>query len=163
LLTAARTRGTTRAVAAFATLLVAVDWLGLAQRPSGVLQSALLAIATGCLFAAFGPKSTSESIAAPLFFVVFAVAAWLATQHPIAVWPDALGAFHASGSSAAAVWHGELQRNGLFLVDPAAALLRALSLLGCALLATAVYRERTLVVDVHHVVERRPGVGLESG
>jgi hypothetical protein len=162
LLTAARSRGTTRAVAAFATLLVAVDWLGMAQRPTGVLQSALLAIATGCLFAAFGPKNISELVAAPVFCALFTAAAWLAIQHPIAVWPDALGTFHATGSSAAAVWHAELERNGLFSVNPAAALLRAFSLAGCALLAAAVYRE-ALVVDVHHVVERRPRVGLESG
>jgi len=163
LLTAARSRGTMRSVAAFATLLVAVDWLGLAQRPTGIAQSALLAIATACLFAAFGPKSIHELLAAPVFCAIFAVAAWLATQHPVAVWPDALGAFHAAGSSVASVWHAELQRNGLFSVNPAAALLRALSLAGCALLAAAVYRERTLVVDVHDVVERGPRIGLKSG
>jgi hypothetical protein len=161
-LTAARSRGTTRAVAAFATLLVAVDWLGLAQRPTGIVQSALLAIATGCLFAAFGPKSVSELVATPVFCALFAAAAWLAIQHPIAVWPDALGTFHATGSGVASVWHAELERNRLFSVNPAAALLRALSLAGCALLAAAVYRE-ALVVDVHHVVERRPRIGLESG
>ncbi len=163
LLTAARSRGTTRAVAMLATLLVAVDWLGLAQRPTGIAQSALLAIATGCLFAAFGPKSIGDFLAAPVFCAVFAMAAWLAIQHPVAVWPDALGAFHATGSSAAAVWRAELERNGLFSVNPAAAVLRALSLIGCALLAAAVYRDETLVVNVHHVVERRPRIGLESG
>ncbi|MEO7202900.1 MAG: hypothetical protein ABI431_08530, partial [Candidatus Tumulicola sp.] len=162
LLTAARSRGTTRAVAAIATLLVAVDWLGLAQRPTGILQSALLAVATGCLFAAFGPKNISELLAAPVFCALFTAAAWLAIQHPIAAWPDALGTFHATGSGVASVWHAELKRNGLFSVNPAAALLRALSLAGCALLAGAVYRE-ALVVDVHHVVERRPRIGLESG
>jgi hypothetical protein len=164
MLTAARSRGTTRVVAAVATLLVAIDWLGFAERPSVIAQSAMLAIAAGCMFAAFGPASKAELVAAPVVGAIFACAAWLAIRHPVAVWPDALGAFHVPVASAASTWHAELERNGLLSVNPAAALLRALSLIGCALLAAAVWRQRTsLNVDVHDVVERRPRVGLESG
>ncbi|HEY2554846.1 MAG TPA: glycosyltransferase 87 family protein, partial [Candidatus Cybelea sp.] len=45
LVCALRTRGATRVVGFSGTLLVCIDWLGLAQRPSGVGQSALLALA----------------------------------------------------------------------------------------------------------------------
>jgi hypothetical protein len=71
--------------------------------------------------------------------VVFAVAAWLATQNPAPVWPDPLGMFHAPrGASLAAVWSAEQNASGLFAQAPAWALLRSLSLLGCALLAYAI-------------------------
>jgi hypothetical protein len=165
MLTAARSRGLVRAVALIGTLFVAIDWLGLAQRPTGIVQGVLLAIVAGCMFAAFGPGGIAEAAAAFVVCIVFAGSAWVAAMHPLAVWPDALDAFRApAGADAAAVWHAELVRNGLFVVNPAAAFLRALSLIGCALLAAAVWRERdSLDVDVHHVVERRPRVGLETG
>ena len=47
---ALRTRATARIVALAGTLLVSVDWLGLAQRPTGIAQSALLALAALCAF-----------------------------------------------------------------------------------------------------------------
>jgi hypothetical protein len=57
------------------------------------------------------------------------------------VWPDALGGFHAAaGLSAAAVWNAEQHVSGLDAREPVWALFRALSLLGCALLAASIYR-----------------------
>jgi hypothetical protein len=140
---ALRTCATTRLIALAGTLLVAVDWLGLAQRPTGIVQSALLAAAVFAAFAALGdevdPRGTL-AVAIP-FAALFSAAALLATRNPAPIWPDALGLFHAApGESIAAVWTGEQRASGLLAGVPAWALLRSLSLLGCALLACAIYR-----------------------
>jgi hypothetical protein len=139
---ALRTRGPTRIIAFAGTLLVCVDWLGLAQRPTGVAQSALLATAAASVFVSLGPDR--ELRAAWLLLpaaALFAGSAWLAVHHAAPVWPDALGAFAAQpGASAAAVWLAEQRANGLLAVAPVWAFLRTLSLLGCALLAYAIYR-----------------------
>ncbi|MFY9631886.1 MAG: hypothetical protein WAJ94_09810, partial [Candidatus Cybelea sp.] len=72
---------------------------------------------------------------------LFAVSAWLAIHHPAPVWPGALGLFHAPhGADAAAIWLAEQRANGLLAVAPVWAFLRTLPLLGCALLAYAIYR-----------------------
>ncbi len=141
---ALRTREPSRALALAGTLLVSVDWLGLAQRPSGVAQSALLAAAAFAAFAALGQRSQLRDalVVTPAFAVIFVVAARLATRNPLPVWPGPLGAFHAPlGASVAAVWSAEQAASGLLAPVPAWALLRALSLLGCALLAYAIYRD----------------------
>jgi hypothetical protein len=140
---AVRTRGTSRAVALAGSLLASVDWLGLSQRPSGITQSALLAVAACAAFLALGNERMPRSMLAVLVAVagVFAAAAWLAAKHPAPVWPDTLGPFHApQNASIAAVWAAEQQRSGLLRIVPAWAALRCLSLLGCGLLAYAIYR-----------------------
>lgn len=140
---ALRTRAATRAIALAGTLLVAVDWLGLAQRPSGVAQSALLALAAFAAFAALGEPNdlrASLLVAFPAG-ALFVAAAFLASQHPAPVWPDALGAFRAPpGTPVAALWAAEQRASGLLAAVPTWALLRSLSLAGCALLAYAIYR-----------------------
>ncbi|MEO6836232.1 MAG: glycosyltransferase 87 family protein [Candidatus Tumulicola sp.] len=136
-----RAHGTARRLALAGTLLVAADWLGMAQRPSGIVQSALLASAAASAFVALGEESDWRSTTATLVPVatIFALAAWLGAGHPSPVWPDALGGFHAARSaSVAAVWHAEQLRAGLLIANPTWAFLRALSLLGCALLSLAV-------------------------
>ncbi len=151
-----RTRGPVRSLALAATLLAAIDWLGLAQRPTGIAQSALLAAAAACAFVALGDASSAfrrrelfgALAATTVVAFVFAIAAWLGAAHPAPVWPDALGAFHApSTAPIAGVWAAEQQRTGLLAVDPVWAFLRALSLLGCALLSYCVYD-----VSKRHVV-----------
>ncbi len=148
---ALRTRGPLRSLALAATLLAAIDWLGLAQRPTGIAQSALLAAAATCAFVAL--RGASEAFrrrelfgaltATTVVAFVFVIAAWLGATHPAPVWPDALGAFHApSTASIAGVWAAEQQRSGLLAAEPVWAFLRALPLLGCALLALSVYAER---------------------
>jgi hypothetical protein len=140
---ALRMRGTTRTVALAGTLLVTIDWLGLAQRPTGIVQSLLLAVAALCAFAALGEPSDSRLAlrAAVAFAPLFAVTAWLATRNPAPVWPDSLGAFHAAANATVStVWIAEQRAGGLLHPDPLWALLRSLSLLGCALLAYAIAR-----------------------
>jgi hypothetical protein len=140
---ALRTHGPARMVGLAGALLVSVDWLGLAQRPTGIVQSALLAAAALCAFVALGEASDvrpAAQVSLPVA-ALFAAAAVLATHHSAPVWPAALGAFHAPGNaSVAAVWFDEQRATGLLTATPAWAFLRALSLLGCGLLAYAIYR-----------------------
>jgi hypothetical protein len=105
---ALRTCTTARTLALGGALLVSIDWLGLAQRPTGIAQSALLAIAAVTAFIALGDAVEARiawRVALPVA-VLFAGAALLAAHHPAPVW----------------------------------GFLRALPLLGCALLAYAIYR-----------------------
>jgi hypothetical protein len=139
---AVRASGPARGLALAGTLLVAIDWLGLAQRPSGIAQSALLASAAGCAFAALSPVNGWREVGAAAWPIatIFVLAAWLAAGHPAPVWPDALGPFHAaSAASLPNVWYQEQLRTGLLAVNPVWSLLRALSLAGCALLSLSVY------------------------
>lgn len=139
---AVHAQGRARALALAGTLLAGIDWLGLAQRPTGITQSLLLAIAAAAVFLAFkamGVRPTSVTLAAVA--LVFASAALVASHHPVPIWPDALGSLHVpAGASAAEVWQQEQRASGLFAAAPAWSLLRSLSLLGCALLAYAIYR-----------------------
>jgi hypothetical protein len=140
---ALRTRGVSRAIALAGTLLVAIDWLGLAQRPTGIVQSTLLALAAFCAFAALDNEfeiGKMSAAAAPLA-LLYAGAAWIAARRPAPVWPDSLANFHAPAQATiSAVWLAEQRAAGLLTAVPAWAFLRSLSLLGCALLAYAIYR-----------------------
>ncbi|HKU80983.1 MAG TPA: glycosyltransferase 87 family protein [Candidatus Tumulicola sp.] len=152
---ALRSHGQVRAIALAATLFTAVDWLGLAQRPTGIVQSALLAAAVACAFLAMGSAQGGRAgyvtplaaVSLGIVAVVFGWACWLAAHHPLPVWPDALGAYHApAAATAAQVWHEEQRRTGLFAAEPVWSILRCLSLLGCGLLAWCVTRtESTLL------------------
>ena len=138
-----RTDGPARLTAFGGALLVSVDWLGLAQRPSGLAQSALLALGACGAFIALGERTDARGTLAVglAFAAIFAAASVLALAHPAPVWPDALGAFHASPRmTAAGVWSNEQRTSGLLAAVPAWALLRSLPLAGCALLAWAIYR-----------------------
>jgi hypothetical protein len=140
---ALRTRGSIRVIALLGTVLVAIDWLGLAQRPNAVAQSALLACAAIAAFAAIGERIEAGGalLATAALAALFVAATSLAVAHPVPVWPYHLGAFHPPASwPIATVWQREQQRNGLQAAVPAWSLLRILSLSGCALLATAIYR-----------------------
>lgn len=133
--------------------LCATDWLGLAQRPDGTLQSALLV--TAFIFAAFAlrddlaPRELLKPLTVPLAIVALypAVAA-----HPLGVWPDAMHVLvPAPFATAAAAWHAEQQAAGLFDRSTLWALLRLFSLLGCV----------ALNVYVLHGVKRRNAVRVE--
>lgn len=134
-------KGPTRAFALLGTVLVAIDWLGLAQRTDGVAQSALLASAAVCGFLVLGEERPQSALTwAPLLLVaaLFTGAAMLAHAYPAPIWPDAMGAYHASiGATLAQIWNEEQVRTGLLVQVPAWAALRMLPLVGCALLAVA--------------------------
>ncbi|MBV8246602.1 MAG: DUF2029 domain-containing protein, partial [Candidatus Eremiobacteraeota bacterium] len=83
-------------------LLVAIDWLGLAQRPDAAPQAALLAtafvLAAVWLFPAVRPGSATAGVA--LLFVACAIFGHVV---PAPVWPDALTG-HAHVWSDSALW-----------------------------------------------------------
>ncbi len=141
--TALRTRDLPRILALLGTLLVCIDWLGIAQRPTGLAQSLLLAIAAFAAFVALGDERElpRSLLAAIPIGALIAVAASLALRYPAPIWPDALGPFHAAAAAPIAnLWLAEQRASGLLAAVPAWAFLRTLSLLGCALLAYAIYR-----------------------
>jgi hypothetical protein len=139
---AVRARGRVRAFGLAGTLFAGIDWLGFAQRPTGVGQSLLLAIAAAGAFLAFeGMSVRVTSVTLGTVALVFAGTALLASHHPVPIWPDALGNFHAAaGATAAEVWHQEQLSSGLVAAEPVWAGLRCLPLLGCGLLSYAIYR-----------------------
>ena len=120
--------------AACATTFVAVDWLGLAQRPGGLAQS--IALAAAWAFASIALARTLGPLAIAPFAVVACaiVAGVLAGAHPLPVWPYALpeGFRVAAGEDAAGVWRLEQAASGLAQPGTLSAALRALSLAGCA-------------------------------
>lgn len=142
---ALRTRNGVRAVALAATLFAGVDWLGMAQRPTGIAQIILLAVAAAAAFCALGEPSLRQ-LAPPIvaMALLLGAAAVAAHGHPLPVWPDALGRFRASpGASAATVWLEEQRANGLLTASPVWAAMRAMPLIGCGLLACVIYRRST--------------------
>jgi len=141
--TALHARGSTRALALAGTLLVCIDWLGLAQRPTGIAQSACLAIAAACAFVALGGAGDLRWLTAAGAGVAltFSGAARAAADRPMPVWPDAIRGYAAPAHTAIAqIWSAEQDAAGLHAAVPLWAILRALSLLGCALLAAAIYQ-----------------------
>ncbi|TAM74906.1 DUF2029 domain-containing protein [bacterium] len=131
-----RVRGTL--LGALGTALVAVDWLDLAQQPASRSEDLLLGAAAACTIAALHPSRRALWLAAPTLAAIVLVP--LAAAHPVPLWPFALPhAFHVpAGLDAAAVWAREQEASGLMHADPLWITLRALPLLGCALLAIAV-------------------------
>jgi len=133
-----------RVLAAIAAVCVLVDWFGVAQRPGSAPQTLALAFAVACAVAAL-PNRTQH---APQLWPTICAGALLcagalplALAFPAPVWPDALGAFHAAATlDASAVWAAEQQRSGLNALVPAWGILRAIPLLGCALLAFTALR-----------------------
>jgi hypothetical protein len=143
LVCALRCSGGTWIAAACTTLFVAVDWLGLAQRPSGLPQSLCLATTAAFALAALGPRELGLRRLWPLAVVpLVALAGAFAAMHPLPIWPDALPhGFHADKTlSVAAVWRLEQIATGLGKPDAVWGALRACSLLGCVGLAAAAAR-----------------------
>jgi hypothetical protein len=124
-------------LAAFGTLAIATDWLGLAQRPTGSTETTLLTLAAalGLTVLARGPLRPVHALPALACGAVAGVAA-IARAHPLPTWPDALppGFAVARDAPAAAVWHLEQVASGIGGLDPVWGYLRLASLGGCALL-----------------------------
>jgi hypothetical protein len=137
LLCARRARGAARRLGVCAALAVAIDWLGLAQRPTGITQAAGLALAAGFALSALGPERPRlPDLATLLFAPLVLFLGSLAARHPLPVWPDALvPAFRvAANIDVSHVWSLEQAASGLLQPNALAAALRLCSLAGCALL-----------------------------
>jgi hypothetical protein len=128
-----RTSGSQRTLAVAGFMLLAVDWLGLAQRPESLTIATLLALAAGLGLAVLGSRRPSLADAWPLAFAPLVyVVGRIAALRPLPVWPDALGPLFAPNAalSATQVWQLEQVQSGIGEQDPSWAALRALSLLG---------------------------------
>lgn len=144
-----RRSGTAWILSAVGTVLVAIDWLGFAQRPSGVIQSGLLAsVAMLATFVLGGERIATRGFVPGAVVALAASIASIAAigmftrAHPLAIWPNALPAsFTAPFSlSAPQVWALEQHLSGIDTLDPWLGFLRGLSLVGCALLWYALSR-----------------------
>lgn len=127
-------------IAAGGAMLAATDWLGLAQRPDGTLQTLLLAFALGAALVALHERPQVSMLAVPAcVLALIAVAAAFGHAHPAPVWPDAMQALpHGiERMDIASAWGAEQRASGLFAQDRIWAALRSLSLLGCILTAAA--------------------------
>jgi hypothetical protein len=132
-----RARGGAWILAALASLAIAVDWLGLAQRPNAVAFTALLAAAAALALAALVREPLRPMHFLPLAIVpAVALAALAGAAHPLPTWPDTLPAHFSvpPSFSAADVWRAEQLASGIGALDWRWALLRAFSLAGCAML-----------------------------
>jgi hypothetical protein len=172
-LLALRARGTALALGAVGTTLVAIDWLGLGQRPTGIPQSIAVAILAALGFALLArarERGRLAGLAVCLGAVPLAVAALF---HPVPIWPDALPAGFAPPAAldASAVWHAEQAASGLEAAVPFWGVLKGCTLGGCIVLWSALavmIRDRARArrersdVDVHEVVERSELVGVEA-
>ena len=125
-------------LAAAGALLCATDWLGLAQRPDGTLQTLLLVGGAGLALVALRSDAEPRMLMIPAgMLALIAAAAIPAHLHPAPIWPDAMHPISEGGASIAAVWHQEQAATGLFARNAVWSALRAGSLLGCALLTYA--------------------------
>ena len=150
ILTIRTARGATWLFGAFGALLAGTDWLGLAQRRDGVSETALLTLAAALGIAALTRGTLRPWHVAPALVAVAVIAVGaLVASHPLPTWPDGLGGnFHVPFSlQAPEVWHREQEISGITALQPAWGWLRALSLLGCALVwfaASSALREPKL-------------------
>jgi len=141
---AIRARGKTRALAAVATILILVDWFGLAQRADADGQILSLGFAVAFGFIALGPKLRTDQYygaAGLISFVLLSLFALpLAQHHPAPTWPDTLPTtFHAPrAADASGVWGDEERSAGLDARDPVWSVLRMFPLAGCLLLAAGI-------------------------
>lgn len=166
---AVRAQGTTLAFSAIAVTACGVDWLGLGQRPNGDVQCVVLALACALAFALVA-QLRREAFAGLIVPFGVAAIALVAHAHPVPVWPDTLPPHWQPPSSATVseVWSLEQSVAGLAAKDPVWSALRALSLISSLLVGVATFatgrleRRELLDVDVHEVVERRQGVGMET-
>ncbi len=138
------TSSPTRALATAGALLCAIDWLGLAQRPDGWMQSLLLAVAFLAAAIAASGARIDRSILIPFGAVAGAllICAFVAQTHPAPIWPDAmrLPLPALPNATAAEIWHAEQAAAHMFDLDAFHALLRAMPLLGCAAIGWATAR-----------------------
>jgi hypothetical protein len=145
-----------RLYALCALLLVGIDWLGIAQRPDGVTQTLLIALALTAAALALRGVARARDVA-PLAVALLAIAAigTIARGHALPIWPDAMGPFSiAPEASVAQVWHAEQLATGMFAPNALSAGLRILPLIGAGLLAWLSARSPQFVRD-----SRTPSTG----
>jgi len=123
--------------------LCSIDWLGLAQRPDGTVQTVLLAASGLLAFLAVRDYRRTQIVAPLALIAAAAMLGGIAAFHPLPIWPDAMRAIHVtSGMTVAQIWEAEQRATGLLAPNAFSAALRLLPLLGCALLSWQLSRFR---------------------
>ncbi len=123
-------------IALLATLLIAIDWFGLGQRPGGLTQALALLLAVTAAALAIAPAAGARALIALVPAALVCIAGLAARAHPMPVWPDAMQPFSVPQTAPiATVWHAEQAASGMFAREPFWAAFRLLPLLGCALIA----------------------------
>ena len=147
-----RSDGALRVIAVAGTLLVAVDWLGLAQRPTALPQTLALTAAATLAIVMLGrglPWPTLGIGLGTIAVVIFL--GGVAAAHPLPIWRDALSAnFHIDhAASVTMVWVTEQHLAGIDRLEAVWGALRALSLFGCLLLWYATSRFKGASTSPH--------------
>ena len=146
MLLAIRARGRTLGFAACGTVLLAIDWLGFGQRPTGIPQSLAMSFAAALGFA-FLAHSRGAARFAGLAVCALAIPVALSAHlQPVPIWPDMLPAhFHPAATlDASTVWHDEQIASGLEQQASMWAGLKLATFGGCGLLWLAVVQMSTL-------------------
>lgn len=151
---------TLRGPALFAVVAIGANWLDIAQSPPALPQDLALGTALIAACLAILPRIDARAVAwSVASATLLGLGTWVAAAHPLPVWPDAMRDFvQVPGATAAQLWHAELAHTGLLAPNPASAVLRLFSLIGCTVLLGLLARASD--VHVHHVVERRDAVGV---
>lgn len=137
---ATRATGIRWVLALLGACLAATDWLGLAQRPDGTVQTMLLVGAFAVAIVVLHKRPHARMVAlAAVVVALIGIAAVFAQSQSAPVWPDAMGALPANIAhlDIAGAWEAQQRATGLFAHNGVWAALRAFSLLGCALIAAA--------------------------
>jgi hypothetical protein len=128
----------TWSMVAVGTLLCATDWLGLAQRPDGAVQTLLLVGAAALALFVLRRDVELRSLLAPMpVLALIIIAAFYAQAHPAPIWPDAMHTVPPLTGDTASIWHAEQAATGLLARNGFWALLRCASLTGSAMLVYA--------------------------
>lgn len=137
-------------LAACGALAAGTNWLDLAQRPAAAPQTLLLITALSCALLALRERIDARMLLAPGgMLVIIALTAAFARMHPAPVWPDAMRALppNIAAMDIASAWNAQQRASGLLAQEPAWAVLRGFSLLGCALTAAAIARSSKSPAD----------------
>jgi hypothetical protein len=142
---AIRARGRPLTLAAIGTSFIAVDWLGLGQRPTGIPQSLAMAFAAVCGFALLADTRDPRRFAGLVVCCLAVPAAVAAHAHPVPIWPDMLPAHFNPPPQldASAVWHAEQASSGLEQPARLWAILKLGTFAGCAALWLALIQMST--------------------
>lgn len=165
LLVVYRARGITWFVGATGCVLVAIEAFALGEPGLGIAFAAVAATVAATQFAALAPRIASRVRVLPVLlgFATLGLGDASRWARPLPVWPRALPVHFTAPaeSTAATAWMRELAAIHLDGVDPGAASLRTLTLLGCACILGAL--AVTARTGARGAIRRRSPPGRPGG
>ncbi len=145
LLVVFRAHGWRWALGATGTVLLCMDPFALAQGRLGLLFTVVTSVVACMQLAALAPQRMRWARLVPMAVIpLVLVVGFFAPPQPLPMWPATLPAHVAlaSNATASAEWHGEIAASGLETQRPWEALVRLLTLCGCACIGIALVRKR---------------------